>query len=140
MFVQPWPFGSNLTWPKPFAALAVIEPTWPEVTSLTTTLNPSNVSYMPTTSWSPDRMNRSVFGFGVYVDSVALTGLAGACERPFLVMNAKLTGSNVTWSRQVSLFSAPVFMSSERLSMLRAAHQRVASQLSPGGHCTQPGG
>jgi len=131
-----------LIWPKPFAELAVIEPIWPVVRSLIWTVNPLKVSNIPTSKRSPEFMKRSVLGFGVAVAGFVAnaTGFAGACELPFFVMNAKLTGSIPTVSRHGSLFTAPVLRSSDRLSMFSAAHQRVESQLSPGGQLTHPGG
>ncbi len=44
MFTQLVPFGANLTWPKPLAALAVMEPDWPVVLSATIACSPCWVS------------------------------------------------------------------------------------------------
>ena len=42
--------------------------------------------------------------------------------------------------KQSVLFGTLLFSSIDRLSMLRAAHHWVASQLFPTGHLTHPGG
>src|SRR2546423_9496035 len=85
--------------------LAVIEPDVPCVRSWMTTWKPAAVSCRATVRVSPDRMNRSLVGFGVKTAGfVAVdTGLAGACATPFFVTNAKFTGSSLTRSRQAGL-------------------------------------
>ena len=75
--------------------------------SFSRTRNPAGVSRMDRAITSPEFMNRSWLGSGVYVASVASTGLAGAWALPLRVMNAKLTGSTPTVSRQAALSSAP---------------------------------
>src|SRR5512143_1280611 len=104
-----------------------------------TTSKPSAVSCISTTSVSPDCIIKSLVGSGVKVALVASTGLAGAWATPFLVINAKLTGSMPTEPRQAALLSTPVFWLLLKLSMLSAAHHLDGSQLSPGGHLIQPG-
>src|SRR6266576_1518786 len=89
-------YGSYWTCPKPFAALAVMKPDWPVVWSFRSMRRPCAVSFMVTTTRSPELMNRSVAPFGVKVPAVELTGLGGACGIPLLVMKAKLTGSTPT--------------------------------------------
>src|SRR5579885_3012440 len=136
MLVQEVPLGSNLTWPKPLAALAVIEPVCPVERSRMITVSPLAVSCRSTANWSPEFMNKSFVGSAVKVASVDCTGLAGACETPFLVMKAKFTGSMPTCARQVALLVCPVTGFCERLSMFNAAHHCVGSQLTPAGHGT----
>src|SRR5215469_7026126 len=134
--------GAGLYWtsPNPLAALAVIDPVWPVVRSLIVILNPFEVSPMATVSVSPLWKSRSLVRFGVNVASVESTGLAGACETPFLVMNAKFTYSRPVTAAQVGFSCVPAFMFCDRLSMLSAAHQSFAEQLLPAGQGAQPGG
>src|SRR5438128_6444730 len=132
-FVQRFPLGSNLTCPKSFEMLAVIEPERCVVVSVSTTWNPSDVSCMATWIESPEFMNKSRFGSGVYVANVASTGLAGAWAAPLFVTNAKFTGSMPTWAKHAGLLAWPVFAFADRLSMVSAAHHWAASQESPGG-------
>src|SRR5579859_3761012 len=103
MLLQLVPVGSNCTWPKPLAALEVIEPLWPVVLSSSTIFRPLVVSCMVTTIVSPEFMNRSAAGLGVKVLMVELTGLGGelGCGLPFLVMKAKLTYSRPVLAAQV---------------------------------------
>src|SRR5579883_2542572 len=89
---------------------------------------------------SPEFIKRSLAGSGVKVASVDSTGLTGACGTPFLVIKAKLTGSTPATLRQAALLDCPVTAFCERLSMLKAAHHLVASQLGPKGFFAQPGG
>src|SRR5438067_1317455 len=105
-----------------------------------TICKPCAVSCRVTRSLSPEFMNRSALGSGVKVLMVESSGFGGefGCGTPFFVMKAKLTGS-----MPVSPAHAPAVLvtgSSERLSMLSAAHHLCASQLVPAGHGTQPGG
>src|SRR5215471_19690086 len=132
--------GWKFTCVNPLAMLAVMEPVFPEFRSTRDTSKPAGVSNWLTRITSPDRMKRSWLGSGVKVASVWLSGPAGACECPFFVTNAKLTGSTPAWLRQAELFSAPLFWSSERLSTFSAAHHCVTAQLLPAGHWAQPGG
>src|SRR5690348_5012278 len=130
----------NGTWPKPLAALVVIEPVWCVVLSLMTICRPCAVSCKVTTSLSPEFMNRSADGLGVKVLTVESSGFGGepGCGWPLFVMKAKFT-----YSTPVSPEHAPnvgPMGFSERLSMLSAAHHLVGSQLLPAGHNTQPGG
>src|SRR3954447_14001690 len=108
MFVQADAPGAYLTWPNPFDALAVMNPLRPEVLSCSRTRSPWAVSCIVTWTSSPDAMNRSRCGSGVYVAAVAWTGAGGACGRPLLVMKAKLTGSTPTALRQAALLARPV--------------------------------
>ena len=55
-------------------------------------------------------------------------------------MKAKFAGSTPTLFRQAALFATPVFWSWLKLKIAIAAHHWVASQLTPGGQRTQPGG
>src|SRR5262249_13957375 len=57
-------FGAYFTCPKPFAALAVIEPFWPVVRSSTSTRKPCAVSCIVTLKWSPWFRNSTLFGSG----------------------------------------------------------------------------
>src|SRR5579859_21547 len=140
MLLQAVPVGSYWTWPNPLAALAVIEPVTWVVRSLMVVTRPLLLSCSVTFSRSPEFMNRSFVGSGVKVANVALTGLAGAWEVPLFVTNAKLTYSSPVMAAQVEFRVVPLTGSSDRLSMLSAAHHLVASQLFPAGHVTQPGG
>src|SRR5215469_11527114 len=140
-------FGSNVTWPKPLAALAVMDPLCPVVRSLMAARNPFAVSRMDTVMLSPEFMNRSLLGSGVNEVKVDCTGFAGAWETPFLVRNAKLTYSGLRiLARQVSFWMVPVSGFSARLKMFIAAHHLVGSQvLAPVAIChvgqgTHPGG
>src|SRR6266851_7263268 len=54
ILVQLVPVGSNLTWPNPLAALAVMDPVCPLVRSLMTARNPFGVSRRDTFRLSPD--------------------------------------------------------------------------------------
>src|SRR6266566_2910353 len=140
------PVGSYLTWPNPFAALAVMDPACPLVRSLTTACNPFGVSWRDTRRLSPELMNRSFFGCGVNVAVVDSTGFAGAVVSPFLVMNEKLTYSTPVLAAQVAFRVVPATGSSERLKMFIAAHHLVGSQPpAPTATChvgqgTHPGG
>src|SRR2546426_9438826 len=73
-FVQPFPLGSNLTCPKSFEMLAVIEPVRCVVVSVSTTWNSSDVSCMATWIVSPVFMIKSRIWTGVYGDNVASSG------------------------------------------------------------------
>src|SRR5579883_369855 len=97
---------------------------------------------MVTIILSPEFMKRSAAGLGVKVLIVDSTGLGGelGCGTPFFVMKAKLTYSRPVMAAQVGLRTWPVTGFSERLSMFRAAHHLVGSQLTPAGQGTQPGG
>src|SRR6266852_4420461 len=132
--------GAALTIPNWFAALEVIEPTALVVRSVTVVTNPLGLSRRPTTSWSPEPMNRSLLASGVKVAVVDCTGLAGACATPSLVRKAKLTYSTPTRFWQPWFKTVPLMGSSDRLSMFSAAHHWVASQLLPAGQGAQPGG
>ena len=142
MLVQVVPVGAYFTWPKPLRALVVIEPLCPVVRSLRPMKSPWAESCSVTVMRSPEFMKRSALGSGVNVWRVESTGLGGefGWGRPFFVMNAKFTYSTPVRAAQVGFRSALVTALLERLSMLRAAHHFVASQLLPGGHLTQPGG
>src|ERR1700730_16390038 len=78
MLTQLVPVGAYWTWPNPLAALAVIDPAWPLVTSLITARNPLGVSWSDTCRLSPEFMNRSFFRSGVNVAVVEFTGFPGA--------------------------------------------------------------
>src|ERR1700730_3660445 len=94
----------------------------------------------------PSLMNRSLLGSGVKVVVVEASGLAGAWDWPFFVMNAKLTNSGEPiMLRQVVFCSWPVTGFCSRLKMFTAAHHLVASHVvAPLATCqtgqgTQPG-
>src|SRR6266581_4890384 len=127
------PVGAKSTWPKPLAALDVIEPLWPVVWSLMTICRPCAVSCMVSASLSPEFMNRSALGLGVKVFRVEFTGLGGepgwGC--PLFVIKAKLTYSTPVLAAQVEFRNWPVTGFSEMLSMFSAAHHFVGSQLIP---------
>src|SRR4029079_15637586 len=132
--------GSKLTWAKPLATLAVIEPVSPLVTSSMATTRPAAESWIDRLTWSPLSMNRSVAGFGVNVARVWSSGPAGACGAPLIVMNAKFAGSMPTVFRQSVLLLTPAFWSLLKLKIATAAHHLVASQLMASVQLTQPGG
>src|SRR5262249_11208535 len=140
------PVGSYRTWPNPLAALAVIDPFCPLVWSLMTACTPFGVSFRDTFRLSPEFMNRSLFGSGVNVAVVDCTGFGTAVGPPFLVTNAKLTGSMPDLAAHVEFSPVPLTGSWARLKMFIAAHHRVGSQaLAPIATCqvgqgTQPGG
>jgi hypothetical protein len=129
-----------LTVAKPLAALAVIEPDWPLVRSLSPTCSPLFVSWMSMVTASPGCIINTLLGEGSNVPCVAPSGEGGPIGVPFLVMNAKLAGSTPTVFRQALLLFTPVFWFELKLKMAIAAHHLVVSQLIPGGHCTQLGG
>src|ERR671936_153475 len=87
------PVGSYWICANPFEGLAVIDPDWWVERSSICARSPSGVSCIETCRRSPEFMNRSRLGSGVYVASVESSGFAGACATPFLVTNAK---SNVS--------------------------------------------
>src|SRR6266536_4131446 len=93
------------------------------------TFTPLRVSWVLTRIRSPAFMNRSFAGSGVYVVSVESIGFAGACERPFLVTNAKLKGSRPTLAAHVAFCVVPWTGSSSRLKMLSAAHHFLGSHV-----------
>src|SRR5215469_7544813 len=101
MLTQLVPVGSYWTWPKPLAALAVMDPVAPVVWSAMTARSPFGVSPRETLSLSPEFISRSRFRSGVNVAVVDCTGLAGAVVRPSLVRNAKLTYSRPVCAAQV---------------------------------------
>src|SRR6516164_3823631 len=146
MLTQLVPVGSYCTWPKPLAALAVMDPDWPVVRSLMVARSPFGVSPMVTVRLSPEFISRSRLRSGVNVAVVESTGLAGAVVRPFLLRNAKLTYSRPVLAAQVEFSVVPATGSSARLNMFIAAHHLVGSQaLAPiatcqVGHGTHPGG
>src|SRR4051794_11070784 len=133
--------GANFTWPKPFAALAVMNPDWPEVMSLTTARSPCAVSCSVTVYLSPDARNRSFDGSG-RPDAIGSkwTGFGGPCGLPLWVRYAKLTGSTPTRFAHVSLSCFPVTGLIDRLSIVMATHHLVAEQLKPSNWRTYPGG
>src|SRR5438270_12528541 len=90
-FLQTEPFGSYWTWPKPFAALAVMKPAWPVARSFRSMRRPCGGSFMVTTMRPPELRNRSVAPRGAQAAAVELTGPGGACGMPLLVLQAKLT-------------------------------------------------
>ena len=130
--------GSNTTLPNPLALLAVIEPLVCVVWSLITTRIPLAVSNSRTVRLSPAFIRKSRFGSGVKCSGCA--GLARAVATPFLVTNAKFTGSGPTLFRHAVLLNCPVFTFSENVSMFSAAHHWLAVQPMPAGHGAQPGG
>jgi hypothetical protein len=129
-----------LTWAKPLATLAVIDPDLPVDRSSILVTRPAGESWMDSSSRSPARMNRSLAGSGVNAASVRSSGAGGACGLPLRVMKAKLAGSIPTVFRQSALLGTPVFWSLLKLKIAIAAHHLVASQLMPFSNDTQPGG
>ena len=105
MLLHSLPVGMNCTSPNPLAALAVIEPDSPVVTSFTPVKSPCAVSWMLTVSSSPPLMKRSREESGVKVAPVASTGFAGACDVPLWVRKAKFGYSRPTTFWQVELSS-----------------------------------
>ena len=92
---------------------------------------------------SPGLMNRSLLGSGVDAangGAKSVSGSGEACGTPLLVMKAKLTGSMPAFFRHCSFCVVLSTCESERLSIVSAAHQLIASQLTPGSHGVQPGG
>src|SRR2546430_17444822 len=102
------------------------------------TRKPAGVSRMTTFMVSPEFIKNALVGSGVNFKSEPFSGFAASCATPFLVMNAKFTGSSPALFLQSSLLNCVRL--SERLSILSAAHHLKASQLLPGGQSTQPGG
>src|SRR5215467_4134405 len=82
------PVGSYWTWPKPLAALAVMDPVAPVVRSLMVARSPCGVSPRETLRLSPEFISRSRRRSGVNVAVVEFTGLGVAVGRPSLVRNA----------------------------------------------------
>ncbi len=144
MTLQLVPVGSNWICPNPFAALAVIDPSCPVVRSCRTTWKPAGVSCMATTMRSPPFIIRSCDGSGTRLVglSTEFFGSGGPCGRPLRVTKAKLMYSTppriCDW--QVGFRACPVAPFSDRLSIVRAAHQRAGSQLVPMFQFAQPGG
>src|SRR5262249_45493232 len=103
-------------------------------------VRPAAPSWMSIASWSPELMNRSAAAVGANVAPVASSGDGGACGTPDFVTNAKFAGSTPTELRQAALLFTPAFWSELKLKIAIAAHHFVASQLTPGGQLTQPGG
>src|SRR5450631_808120 len=124
--------GANFTWPNPLAPLAVIEPDWPVVASLTVVCRPCAVSCSETLNESPWFRNRSSLWLGVPEASGSkLIGFGGPCGLPLLVRYAKLTYSTPVVAAHVEFSSCPVTGFSDRLSMLRDTHHCVAEQVKP---------
>src|SRR6266566_5696966 len=142
MLLQPVPVGAYCTWPNELAALAVMEPLWWVVRSLTVATRPWRLSWRLTMSLSPEFMNRALVGSGVPdLTKSNWTGLAGPCGAPFRVRYAKFTYSRpprIAFAH-VGLRTVPLTGSSARLSIVIATHQRVASQLKPVNCWTYPG-
>src|SRR5580700_11306027 len=94
--------GANFTWPKPFAALAVIDPEVPVVVSFTTACRPFGVSCSWMLKLSPWLRNSTLLGSGVpEAIGEKSTGLAGPCDLPLWVRYAKFAYSTPTRSWQV---------------------------------------
>src|SRR5213080_1356809 len=104
---------------------------------------PPGVSVSVTLAWSPGlRKNVSeLFGLPDVAGS-NWSGLGGPNGLPSRVRNAKLTYSTPpsTCDWQGELRVVPLIGFSDRLSMVRAAHHLVASQLKPANCGIQPGG
>src|SRR5215471_13196054 len=130
--------GSNTTLPNPLAVLAVIEPVVPVLWSVTVATWPPGASARCTVRLSPGFIRKSLLRFGMKCSGCS--AFAGAVDCPFLVMNAKFTGSGPAVLRHAVLLNWPVFWFSENVSMVSAAHHRVASHPMPIGCGTQPGG
>ena len=77
--------GWNSGCANPFATLAVIEPVWPVVVSVTVVTSPSAESWIETTTSSPGFRYRT-FGPG-FPDPTnwKLSGSGGPCGTPFVV-------------------------------------------------------
>src|SRR4051812_12730876 len=108
-----------------------------------TTWNPAAVSCMSSRIVSPGFMNVSFDGSGVVAANglrKTVGGSGDACGTPFVVMNAKLTGSTPAWVRHCWFCVVPSTCETERLSMVSAAHHCVGLQLTPGSHEVHPGG
>ena len=87
MLVQLVPVGANLTWPKPLAALAVIEPTAPVVVSCDDGLQAVRgvvQGHRVVVTGVEERQPCSGSGFPEPTGS-KLTGFGGPCGVPFLV-------------------------------------------------------
>src|SRR5215469_6928354 len=142
--VQLVPVGANWIWPNPLAAEAVIVPRTPVVRSSSMVCKPLAVSFIVTEMWSPGFMNITsglLLGFPD-VAGLKSSGFGGPIGLPDFVRNAKLTYSvppRISF-RQVEFKSVPLIGSSERLSMVSAAHQSTGSQLWLLNCSTHPGG
>ena len=84
---------------------------------------------MATEILSPGFMNRSFLWSGVNVVSVDWRGLAGAWALPSWVTKAKFMYSSPLLAAQVGFWTVPLTGSSDRLSMLSAAHHLVGSHV-----------
>ncbi len=141
--MQDVPVGAAWIWPNPLAADAVIEPVWPLLRSTSTARRPCEVSCILTLMRSPGRMNSTSGLVGLPdVAGSNCSGLGGPIGLPDRVRNAKFTYSVPPriWLRHVGLISVPLIGSSDRLSMVIAAHQALGSQLWLANCFTQPGG
>src|SRR4051812_27792356 len=123
-----------------------MDPVSPLARSFRAARTPSGVSWMRMRTLSPDRMNRSLCLFGVYVARVDWSWLAGACATPFFVTNANWNVSIPTCAWQVGFWSVPFTGSSRRLNTFMAAHHWFGLQVpapmacAQVGHGTHPGG
>ena len=84
---------------------------------------PFEVSNRCTVRLSPEFISRFAALFGM--KCCGAPGFAGAVDLPFLVTNAKFTGSGPTVFRHAVLLRAPVFALSANVSMFIAAHHCV---------------
>src|SRR5664279_3834390 len=107
--------GSNTTLPNPFSALAVMEPVVCLVRSLMTTRTPRAVSDNRTLRLSPGFIRKSCARSGEKCS--VCSGFAGELATPFLVTNAKFTGSGPTELRHEVLLNWPVLAFNEKVSM-----------------------
>src|SRR5215469_16586959 len=115
-----------------------MRPLVPVVLSTMVVRSPLGVSNRWTVRLSPEFIRKSWDRSGMKCSGCS--GLPGAVATPFLVTNAKFTGSGPTVLRHAVLFNAPVFSLSWNVSMFSAAHHCRAVQLLPLGQGTQPGG
>src|SRR5262249_17431433 len=138
--------GAYWTWPKPLAALAVMDPVWPVVRSWMTARIPWDVSPRDRLRLSPELMNRSLARSGVNVAVGEFTGFGVAVGRPSLGGDAKLTYSRPGLGAQGGFRTVPLTGSWAKLKIFIAAHHLVGSQaLAPMATChvgqgTHPGG
>src|SRR5215472_13328874 len=140
---QDVPVGAYLIWPNPLAADAVIEPVWPVLRSTSTARRPCEVSCRLTLMWSPARMNSTLGLVGLpEVRGLNCSGLGGPIGLPECVRKAKFTYSVPPRISpvHVGLSVVPLTGSSDRLSIVIAAHHCRGSQLEPSNCFSQPGG
>src|SRR5581483_2121893 len=125
---------------KPFLAEAIMKPLWCVVRSVSLASKawpPGTRALNICTAMSSPWFIISVCAFGVSVELSLSCGLGGPAGTPLVAMNAKFTGS-VQFGLQGSGFIPLPWHS--RLSMVRAEHQCVSSQLVLSRKGAAPGG